>query len=72
MRWPRSDFALCSPRAQRTASAMLLLPHPLGPTMPVMPGRTLTVVRLGEGLEAVQGDLLEPHEVCSTAPCVKP
>ncbi len=42
MRLPRSDFALCSPSAQRTASEMLLLPHPLGPTIPVMPGRTLT------------------------------
>src|SRR6185503_16347908 len=42
--WPRSDLALCSPNAQRTASEMFDFPHPLGPTMPVMPGRTLTVV----------------------------
>src|SRR2546427_2378166 len=44
MRWPRSDFALCSPRAQRTDSEMLLLPHPFGPTIAVMPAVTLTVI----------------------------
>src|SRR2546428_11729079 len=42
--WPRSDFALCSPSAQRTASPQLLLPQPLGPTMPVMPGMILMTV----------------------------
>src|SRR5690349_24558266 len=44
MRWPRRDLALCSPSAQRTDSLMLLLPQPLGPTMPVMPGSTFTTV----------------------------
>src|SRR5262249_46612684 len=34
---PRRLLALCSPRTQRTASTMLLLPEPLGPTMPLMP-----------------------------------
>ena len=34
---PRRLLALCSPRIQRTASTMLLLPEPLGPTMAVMP-----------------------------------
>ena len=29
---PRSVFADCSPSTQRTASATLLFPHPLGPT----------------------------------------
>ena len=32
-----SDRLDCSPRAQRTASMMLLLPHPLGPAMQVTP-----------------------------------
>src|SRR3989449_5779879 len=44
MRWPRSDFALCSPSAQRTDSEMLLFPHPFGPTMAVMPGVTFRTV----------------------------
>src|SRR4029453_10603790 len=44
MRDPRNDLALCSPSAHRTDSLMFDLPHPLGPTMAVMPGRTLTVV----------------------------
>src|SRR5260370_7338975 len=34
---PRRLLALCSPRIQRTASTILLLPLPFGPTMPVMP-----------------------------------
>src|SRR5262245_38218233 len=42
--WPRSDLALCSPSAQRTDSEIFDLPQPLGPTMPVMPGRILTLV----------------------------
>src|SRR5436190_692424 len=44
MRWPRSDLALCSPRAQRTASPTLLFPQPLGPTIAVIPGSTFTTV----------------------------
>src|SRR5439155_27014734 len=43
-RVPRSDSALCSPRAQRTASTTLLLPKPLGPTIAVIPGSTFTTV----------------------------
>jgi hypothetical protein len=31
---PRSSLALLSPRTQRTASMMLDLPQPLGPTTP--------------------------------------
>src|SRR6185295_3351390 len=34
---PRRLFALCSPITQVIASATLLLPHPLGPTMAVTP-----------------------------------
>src|SRR5438034_5159448 len=44
IRLPRRLLALCSPSAQRTASEMLLLPQPLGPTMPVIPGRMRTIV----------------------------
>src|SRR5262245_62350971 len=51
MRWPRRDLALCSPSAHRTDSEILLLPHPLGPTMPVIPGRTLTTVFSGNDLK---------------------
>src|SRR6185503_14452891 len=41
---PRRVFGLCSPRAQRIASATLDLPHPFGPTMQVTPGKTFTSV----------------------------
>src|SRR6266496_624180 len=34
---PRRCLTRCSPRTQAIASAILLLPHPLGPTMAVMP-----------------------------------
>ena len=37
---PRRTLALCSPRAQATASLMLDLPQPLGPTTAVTePGK---------------------------------
>src|SRR6266545_2064797 len=42
--WPLSILGLCSPSAQRMASATLDLPHPLGPTMQVTPGKTCTSV----------------------------
>src|SRR6476620_9375934 len=41
---PRSVLADCSPRIQRTASTMLLLPEPLGPTTAVMPSPKVKVV----------------------------
>ncbi|MPN24811.1 hypothetical protein SDC9_172213 [bioreactor metagenome] len=41
---PRSVRALCSPSTQRTASAMLLLPLPLGPMMLVIPGSKISSV----------------------------
>src|SRR5437588_3303344 len=41
---PRRLLALCSPMIQRTASTILLLPEPLGPTMPVMPSPKSKVV----------------------------
>src|SRR5439155_11579602 len=37
MRSPRRLFALCSPMTHVIASATLLLPHPLGPTIAVTP-----------------------------------
>src|SRR5271170_3027154 len=37
MRDPRSDLADCSPSTQEMESAMLDLPHPLGPMMAAMP-----------------------------------
>src|SRR5579859_3215065 len=42
---PRSWRMLCSPSTQRTASATLLLPLPLGPTTAVMPGANSRSVR---------------------------
>src|SRR5712692_11823367 len=41
---PRRVLGLCSPRAQRMASATFDLPHPFGPTMHVTPGKTWTSV----------------------------
>src|SRR5690625_1811974 len=40
----RSRRGRCSPRTQRRESTMLDLPHPLGPTMAVMPLSNLTFV----------------------------
>ena len=48
--FPRRVFMLCSPKAQRTASATFDLPEPFGPTIaviprfvePIMPGKTST------------------------------
>src|SRR5690606_36474954 len=42
---PRSKRALCSPNTQRMASAILLLPLPLGPTTAATPGGSSRVVR---------------------------
>src|SRR6266516_6491858 len=41
---PRSDFADCSPSAQRTASRTLDFPQPFGPIMAVMPRWKLKTV----------------------------
>ena len=41
----------CSPRAQRRASARLLLPDPLGPTTALMPGPNVTSVRSAKDLK---------------------
>ncbi len=42
--WPRRVLADCSPRTQSTASEMLDLPDPLGPTMTVTPGSSSIVL----------------------------
>src|ERR1700754_3849346 len=47
---PRIAPGLCSPRAQRTASVMLLLPEPLGPTITLTPGENSRFVRSGNDL----------------------
>jgi len=38
MELPRRELGLCSPRTHEIASAILLLPLPLGPTMTLIPG----------------------------------
>src|SRR3990167_1248845 len=44
MELPRRSLVLCSPSTHRMASKTLLFPHPLGPTMAVMPGSKLRMV----------------------------
>ncbi len=41
---PRRVLALCSPKAHLIASAMLLFPDPLGPTIAVIPGEKVSSV----------------------------
>jgi hypothetical protein len=48
---PRKDLELCSPKTQRTASEILLLPLPLGPTMAVTPLPKDSVVLSGKDLK---------------------
>ena len=38
MAWPRSIFALCSPKTHKMASDTFDLPEPLGPTTTLRPG----------------------------------
>ncbi len=46
---PRTVLGLCSPSAQMTASAMLLLPLPLGPMITPTPGsKTSSVARAND------------------------
>src|SRR5262249_42268456 len=47
---PRIAPGLCSPRAQSTASVMLLLPEPLGPTITLTPGKNSSLARSGNDL----------------------
>ncbi len=65
IRSPRSDLALCSPKAQETASQMFDLPQPLGPTTAVTEPGKGEVDLLVEGLEPGNLDPLEPEHPCS-------
>src|SRR3989338_7999624 len=56
---PRSSLVLCSPRVQRMASKILLLPHPLGPTTAVMPGSKLSTVRSANDLNPKSSSFLK-------------
>src|SRR3954454_24377940 len=48
--WPLTWSGLCCPIHQSTASVMLHLPHPLGPTMTLTPGANSSLVRSGNDL----------------------
>ena len=56
----RTERPACSPRAQRRASARLLLPEPLGPTTALIPTE-LDGGPLGEGLEPLEAEREEPR-----------
>jgi hypothetical protein len=51
MDWPRTASGLCSPSAHSTASVMLDLPEPLGPTTTPTPGEKSSLVRCGKDLK---------------------
>src|SRR5262249_29182341 len=55
---PRRLLALCSPRIQRTASTMLLLPEPLGPTIAVMPSPKVKLVLSAKLLNPIRSSRL--------------
>ena len=58
---PRRLLALCSPSTHVIASATLLLPHPLGPTMAVTPAIEGELGAIGKGFEAGNLKAFEPH-----------
>src|SRR6201997_697688 len=64
---PRRLLALCSPRIQRTASTMLLLPEPLGPTTAVMPSPKVKVVLSAKLLNPIKSRRLSirPPQGCT-------
>src|SRR2546430_7185266 len=55
---PRRLLALCSPKIQRTASTMLLLPEPLGPTIAVMPSPKVKLVLSAKLLNPIKSSRL--------------
>src|SRR5436189_4550761 len=55
---PRRLLALCSPSIQRTASTMLLLPEPLGPTIAVMPSPKVKLVLSAKLLNPIKSSRL--------------
>jgi hypothetical protein len=56
--FPRSVLIRCSPMTQRIASAMLLLPQPFGPTMPLIPGENSTTTFSMKDLKPVISSFL--------------
>ncbi len=48
---PLKTLILCSPRTQRIASTMLVLPQPFGPTIAVIPPLNLSSVLLAKDLK---------------------
>ena len=62
IRSPRRLFALCSPITQVMASATLLLPQPLGPTMAVTSLVEGQFGAVGKRFETVDFETLETHE----------
>ncbi len=54
MAWPRSCFALCSPRTQRMASEIFDLPEPFGPTITVSPGSKAIWARSANDLKPLR------------------
>ena len=62
---PRKVFALCSPITQRIASATLLFPQPLGPTIPVTPDSKLTTILSAKDLNPCISILLNFNFVSS-------
>ena len=59
MCWPRNTRIFCSPRTHLMASAILLLPQPLGPTMADMPGSSLRVVFRANDLKPKRSSCLK-------------
>ena len=57
---------LCSPSAQSTASVMLDLPQPFGPTITLTPWLEGQPGAVGERLEPLEIDLLQVHAVSAT------
>src|ERR1700704_2717735 len=52
---PRIAPGLCAPSAQSTASVMLLLPEPFGPTITLTPGENSRLTRSGKDLKPFIG-----------------
>ena len=62
---PRRLLALCSPSTQRTASTMLLLPLPFGPTTAVIPVEKSNCVLSAKLLKPTNSSLLSMRHPCA-------
>ena len=58
---PRIAPGLCSPSAHSTASVMLLLPDPFGPTITLTPGENSRLTRSGKLLNPFIDDRAQIH-----------